>query len=99
MGVAGGHQRQAHPLGDIDGRFQRQPLDLEAVVLNLDEVAIAEHAVEPGGDLAGLARVASSAVLPREQRAAELARDAAAQADDPFADALPAAPCRSAACE
>ena len=50
VGVAGGDQRQAHSLRELDGPFHAQPLDLEAVVLDLDEVPIAEHAVEPGGD-------------------------------------------------
>ena len=46
VGVARGHQRQAHPLGDVDRAFQRQPLDFEAVVLDLDEVAVAETSAE-----------------------------------------------------
>ena len=77
VGVAGGDQRQAHPLGDLDRRFHGQPLDLQAVVLDLDEVAVAEDAVEPGGDL-GLPSVSTSRAPSRrvagcKQRAAELA--------------------------
>ncbi len=42
VGVAGGHQRQAHPLGHVDGALHGEPLNLQAVVLDLDEVAVAE---------------------------------------------------------
>ena len=56
--VAGGDQRQAHLLGHLDGALHGHPLDLQAVVLDLDEVAVAEEPVEPGGHLTGLGQSA-----------------------------------------
>jgi hypothetical protein len=83
VGVTRGHERQAHALGQVDGEFHRLPLHIQAVVLNLDEIAVAEHAVEPGGVLAA-ARERFVGRVAAEQRAAQFARDAAAQADDAF---------------
>ena len=51
VSIAGGHQRQPQLVGDVDGPFHRQTLDLDAVVHDLDEVAIAENALEPLRDL------------------------------------------------
>ena len=53
VGIAGGDQRQPHPVGDLHGRVFRLPLNLQAVVLDLDEVAIAEHLVKPAGYVTG----------------------------------------------
>ena len=52
VGVAGGHQRQAEPVGDVDGSLGAAALDVQAVVLNLDVEVLAEDAVEPCGQLA-----------------------------------------------
>ena len=77
MGVARGHERQAHPLRQVDRQLQRLPLHLQAVVLNLDEVAVAEHAVKPGGELLAAgerfvgrvaARAACGSTRPRRSR-------------------------------
>ena len=54
MDVAGGHQRQAHAVGQVHRRLQCHPLHFQIVVLNLDEVAVAEEFVEPGGGFPGL---------------------------------------------
>jgi hypothetical protein len=51
VGVARGHERNAHPPGHFDGPLHRHPLDADAVVLHLDEIAVAEDPVEPPGDL------------------------------------------------
>ena len=40
VGVARGDQRQTHPLGHFDCRLLRLALDVQAVVLDLDEVAV-----------------------------------------------------------
>ena len=78
MDVAGGHQRQAHAVGQLDRAFHGDPLLLDAVVLDLDEVAVAENFVVPGGRLAGLLHAGRVA---HQQAAVQLAGDAAAQAD------------------
>jgi hypothetical protein len=48
MGITGRHERQSHPLGECDGKLQSLPLNLQPVVLDLDEIAIAKRAMEPG---------------------------------------------------
>ena len=84
MRVARGHERQPHPLRECDRKLLRLPLDFEAVVLNLDEVPLAKRAMKPGrmlltADERFIRRVA------RKQRAAQLARNASAQAHNPVA--------------
>ena len=82
MHVAGGHQRQAHAVGQVDRAFHGDPLLFDAVVLDLDEVAVAENLVVPGGRLAGLFHAGRAA---HQQAAVQLAGDAAAQADQALA--------------
>ena len=53
VGIARGHQRNAHLPGDFHLAEHRQPLNFDAVVLNLDEVAVAEQLVKPSGDVFG----------------------------------------------
>ena len=84
VGVARRHERQAHPLRKCDRKLQRLPLHLEAVVLNLDEVPVAERAMKPGGMLFA-ARKRFVRRVAGEQRAAQLARNAAAQANESLA--------------
>ena len=79
MDVAGGHQGQAHAVGQVDGRLHGHALDFQVVVLDLDEVAVAEELVEPGGRLPGLLQVGLAA---GQQQAVQLAGNAAAQADN-----------------
>ena len=61
------------------------PLDFDAVVLDFDEIAVAEDALKPGGDLPWPVSRRGSPRLSREQRPAELAGDAAAEADQALA--------------
>ena len=91
MGVAGGHQRQAEPVGDVDGALGAQLLDVQAVVLDLDVEVLAEERVEP-------ARPAwsASSMLVLEDELAELAGGAAAQADEALGVGGRAVPCRCA---
>ena len=42
VGIAGGDEGDAHLAGDFDGAFHLAALDFDAVVLNFDEVAVAE---------------------------------------------------------
>ena len=81
MNVAGGHQRDAQPLGDLRRPLHRHPLRLQVVVLDLDVVVVAEEFSIPGGDFGGLFQVGLAA---GQQRAVQLAGNAAAQADQPF---------------
>ena len=53
MGIARGHQRQAHVAGHLEGPFEREPLNFQAVILNLDVVPVAEQLVKPGRHLHG----------------------------------------------
>ena len=79
VGVAGRHERHAELLGDRDGPFRALLLDVEAVVLNFDEEVIpSEHVRVPAGEPGRLVHL-----VFQDQRA-ELARRAAAQADDPL---------------
>ena len=79
MGVAGGDQRQAEPVGDRRSPPRRTAsLDVQAVVLDLDVEILAEEPGEPFGQLLRLVQ------LVLEDELAELARGAAAQADDAF---------------
>ena len=50
VGIAGGDQRQAHLLCDFDRALDRLLLDVEAVVLDFDEVPIAKQLVKPSRD-------------------------------------------------
>jgi hypothetical protein len=77
MDVVGGHQGDSRPAAHFDGPFHHDPLYIEVVVLNLEEVAIAEQLAEPGGDLHGPVDVRRSTGAA-QQRPAELARRAAA---------------------
>ncbi len=80
--VAGGHQGQAHAVGQIDRAFHGDPLLFDAVVLDLDEVSVAENLVVPGGRLAGFFHAGRTA---HQQAAVQLAGDAAAQANQALA--------------
>ena len=80
--VAGGYQGQAHAVGQVDGAFHGDALLFDAVVLDLDEVAVAENLVVPGGRFAGLFHAGRPA---HQQPAVQLAGDAAAQADQALA--------------
>ena len=51
MHVAGGHGGHAHAPGQIDRRLQRDPLHFQAVVLDLDEIPVAENFLKPGDHL------------------------------------------------
>ena len=51
--VAGGHGGQAHAVGQVRGRLQHHPLHLQPVVLQLDEVTVAEDLLEPGDGFVG----------------------------------------------
>src|SRR4051812_10051017 len=84
MRIACRHERQSHPLRKCDRELQRLPLDLDAVVLNLDEVTITKRAMEPSG-MFFAAQHGFFFGVAREQRAAQLARHAAAQANQSLA--------------
>ena len=47
VGVAGGDQRQAEFVGDVDGPLGACLLNVEPVVLDLDVEVLAEDAMEP----------------------------------------------------
>ena len=77
VSIARRHERQAHPLRHVDRQLHRLPLDLEAVVLDLDEIPIAEHPVKPGGDAPAMAnrfvgrvaaQAASGSTRPKRSR-------------------------------
>src|SRR4029077_5304965 len=85
--VAGGHQRQAHLPRNFDRPGERQLLNLQTVVLDFNKVPLAEDLVEPGGDLPGFREI-ERRIAAAEDRAAELARHAAAQTNQPFAVGL-----------
>ncbi len=53
--VAGSNDRQAHAFGDLHRAFELHALDLDTIVHDLNEVAIAEYIVEPTSDLARFA--------------------------------------------
>ena len=65
-----------------DGPFHHQPLRLQTVVLDFNVIVVAEQVAVPGGDFDGLFQVRLAA---GQQRAAQFAGDAAAEADQPFA--------------
>ena len=54
VGVAGGYHRQSQLVGDVDGAFQLVPLDVQVVIHDFDEVAIAENRLKPLGDFDSL---------------------------------------------
>ena len=64
VGVAGRHQRNAQPLGQIDRRFELQPLDLDAVVHDLEEVPVAEHAAGTSAAISRASRKSSTSAPP-----------------------------------
>ena len=68
-------------LATCDRPCHRHPLRLEVVVLHFDVVVVAEQFSEPGGDFGGLLHVRLAA---GQDRAAQFAGNAAAQADQPF---------------
>ncbi len=80
--VARGDHGQLHPPGHFHGGLGGNALDLQPVVLYLNVVAIAEHPAKPLRHLHGLVDVRNGA---RQERSIQLARHAAAQADQPFA--------------
>jgi hypothetical protein len=82
VAVAGGHGRDAELPRDLEGDVGHLLLDGEAVVLDLDEVAVAEEFLEPAGHLAGLHERLLLRPRRADQGAAELSRQAARQADD-----------------
>jgi len=87
VAVAGGDRRDAELAGDLQGDVGDLPLQVEAVVLDLDEVAVAEELLKPAGhDVAGLASDARSApsTLPISDRLNSLDRQPE-QADDAVA--------------
>jgi len=73
VAVAGGDRRNAELAGDLQSRLRHLPLHLQAVVLNLDEVAVAEGHAEPARDLPGLGQ--RGLLIPRraDQRPGKLA--------------------------
>ena len=88
MAVAGGDRRDAEFAGEIQGRLGNLPLHGEAVVLNLDEIPVAEGLLEPSGNFAGFGERLR---LPRsgaDERPGEFTRQAAGEADNPFAELL-----------
>ena len=68
MSIACGDQRQAHLLGNFDGAFHLSALHLEAIVLDLNEIALAEKTVKPGGDFFRLGQQFAARILAFEQR-------------------------------
>src|SRR5262249_14248052 len=74
---------QAHPLGDVNGPFHGQALNLEAIVLNLNEIAIAKNSLKPGCDFAGGVNF-QLWIGTAQQGPAELARDTTAEANNPL---------------
>ena len=72
------HQRQAHPVRQIDGRLAGVLLDLDAAVLDLHVEAVAEHLRVP------LAQLLGFLLLLREQVPGELPGNAPAQHDQPL---------------
>src|SRR5208337_5512001 len=80
MGVAGGHNREAKPPGEVQLTLHAILLDVQAVVLNFDEeVSLAEGLVVPHGELLGLTLAVG------EQKLRELGADAPRQADQSIA--------------
>jgi hypothetical protein len=84
VAVAGGDRRDPQLAGDLQGRVGHLPLHLEAVVLDLDEVAVAERPLEPAGDLPGLGQRLALLAGGADERPAELARQTAGKADEPL---------------
>ncbi len=80
--VAGGDQGNSEAFGHAHGPVHHRPLRFQVVVLNLDVIIVAEELAIPGGDFEGFCEVRLAA---GQQRAAQLAGGAAAEADEPFA--------------
>ena len=87
----------AHLACHVDGPFHLPPLNFDAVVLNLDEISIAKELMKPRGDLLRLFRSFSIGLCPVQNRPAQLARNAAAQANNSLVMTAPAVRDRCAA--
>ena len=81
VAITGGDQRNVQVAGQFDGCVQRQLLDLDAVVHDLDEVAVPEQIVKPLGDFLSFLQVLLGTVPP-QQRPVQFAGHTAAQAED-----------------
>ena len=85
VAVAGGHGWDAEFAGELQGHIGHLPLHIQAVVLDLDEIPVAEPLLKPAGNIAGLGERLSLFAGAADERPVELARQAARQADDPLA--------------
>src|SRR5262249_42873429 len=82
VGVACRHERKAHRASDFDRPFHLPPLDFQAVILDFDEITVAEQSLKPSGNFFGLGEMFMAFISACEDGAAEFTGDAAAEADE-----------------
>ena len=74
VAVAGGHGWDAEFAGELQGHVGHLPLHIQTVVLDLDEIPVAEPLLKPAGNIAGLGERLSLFAGAADERPAELAR-------------------------
>ena len=84
VAVARGHGRDAKFAGEFQGRVGHLTLHVKAVVLDLDEIPVAEPLLKPAGNIAGLGERLALFAGAADEGPAELARQAAGETDDPL---------------
>ena len=85
MTVAGRYQRNPQSLGNLDGTLERDILQFDAVVHDLDKITVAENSVEPLRHFCSFRELIFHAGAPTQNRPAKFSGNASAETNDSFA--------------